>query len=314
MAITFNPSGTDQNYLVGSPSDVDVIRECAWAIFDGKSIAAKEVPYIRLIEWQPIGDQFVTRGLKFISQLDGLSKGMDSYKDTYKGVKTGNKYTFPYFTSEMRSKSNNWTEDRSIADIASAAGSSINSAGGSLTKSGGGISGLIAKGLGYAILGASAAAERGINYGTEGTLGVEWPKIWQGTNTGATYTFDFYLHNTISEEQTASNWALTYMLSYNNSYNRRNLLIQDAPVVYQVLVPGIRYSPISAMKGLQINMVGQMRNMSNLSSYGAPSNVIIPEAYHVIITMEDLFVESRQMMQLVMQGTAATNVTVFATT
>ena len=290
MAITFSPSSSNQKYLIGSPSDINVIKECAWAIFDGKSMAAKEVPSIRLIEWQPLGDQFLTKPRKFIEQLasgGGAGGALDSYKDTYRAEKTGNKYTFPYFTSEMRSKSNNWQTDTTLsipADI-----------------------------LNYANKAISAAVPY-INGIGAGTLGIEYPKIWQGTDVGSTYTFDFYLHNTISEEQTASNWAITYMLSYNNSYNRQNLIVQDAPVLYQVLVPGIRYSPASSMKALQINMVGQMRSMSNMSSFGLPSNVIIPEAYHVVITMEDLFVESRQMMQLVMQGTAATNVTVFAAT
>jgi len=308
MAITFKPSSDKQKYLVGSPPNIDVIKDCAWAIFDGNSIAAKEVPYARLIEWQPIGDQFATRAKKFIAQKDGISEGMDSYKDTYSAKKTGNTYTFPYFTQEMRSKSNNWTEDRSIADIATGARGVIANAGGKARSS----QSIIAKIAGGVMGIGNAIAERGINYATGSTLGVEWPKIWQGTNTGATYTFDFFLHNTVSEEQTASNWALTYMLSYNNSYNRRSLILQDAPVVYQVFVPGVRYSPISSMKDLKINMIGQMRNMSNMKSFGLPSSVIIPESYHVIITMEDLFVESRQMMELVTQGSAATNVTVFA--
>jgi len=304
MAITFSPSDSNQKYLVGSPSDINVIKDCAWAIFDGGSIAAREVPYIRLIEWQPVGDQFATRAIKFISQFN--SEGIDSYKDTYNAKPTGNKYTFPFFTQEMRSKSNNWTEDRSIIDIAGGAGSAIAAAGGAMRKSKSGFARMVGSAVGIG----SAVAERAVNISTMGTLGVENPKIWQGTNTGATYTFDFFLHNTVSEEQTASNWALTYMLSYNNSYNRRSLLIQDAPVVYQVFVPGIRYSPVSSMKNLNIDMIGQMRNISGMKNL--PPSVIVPESYHVTITMEDLFVESRQIMELVTRGPAATNVTVFA--
>lgn len=287
MAISFSPSSTNQKYLIGSPSDINVIKECAWAVFDGKSMAAGEVPYIKLIEWQPLGDQFLTKPRKFIEQLasgQGAGGGLDAYKDMYRAEKTGNKYTFPYFTSEMRSKTNNWQTDTTLSVPADV--------------------------LNYANKAISVAVPYVKSVGA-GTLGIEYPKIWQGTDVGSTYTFDFYLHNTISEEQTASNWVITYMLSYNNSYNRQNLIVQDAPTLYQVFVPGIRYSPAASMKDLKINMVGQMRTIKGLSSFGLPNEVIIPEAYHVVITMEDLFVESRQMMQLVTQGNAATNVTVF---
>ncbi len=298
MPIEFNPSGKPQEYLSGKT--VNVIEDCEWAIFDGKSVAKAEVPSITLVEYQPVGDQFINRAIQFGKQLEN---GGDSYKDTYKADPTGVKYIFPYFTTEMRSKSNSWAQDTRITELAS-------SLGGSIGQSIAGVgqqqqSSNVARGLGglgrlgmnpvvQNILARAAGGVADVKYGA--SLGIEYPKIWQGSDAGATYTFDFYLFNTVSVEKIADNWKLIYLLSYNNSYNRRNLVLQDAPVLYEVAVPGVRLSPVSSMKGLNIDMVGQIRKLSGLPG-GLPAECNIPEAYHITITMEDLYVESRQIFK-----------------
>ena len=102
MAINLGaPIGKQKYITVG---DINVITSFDWAVFDGRR--SGEVPQIELIEYQPIGDQFANRAIKFGKSASELSEG-DSYKDTYYAKPTGNKYIFPFFTPEMRSKSNN---------------------------------------------------------------------------------------------------------------------------------------------------------------------------------------------------------------
>jgi hypothetical protein len=290
MAITLSEGGK-QNYLVAGY--IDVIRDCEWAVFDGKNMkAADEVPSIKLVEYQPVGDQFANRATRFLPQVvGGGGTGLDAYKQTYKADPTGNNYTFPYFTTEMRSKSNSWAQDTRIADIAKTAG------GGLLSKA--------PELLQKLMVGAPQAAQVAADVFLGGSLGIEYPKMWQGSDAGATYSFDFFLFNTVSKEKIKDNWSLVHLLTHNNSYGRRNIVLQDAPVLYQVTIPGIRKSPVSAMKELKIEMVGQMRNLSNIIS---DRRVIIPEAYHISITMEDLFVESRQLLDPVRTNTSVVNV------
>lgn len=290
MPIEFNPSGKPQEYLSGGT--VNVIEDCEWAIFDGKSVAKAEVPSITLVEYQPIGDQFINRAVQFGKQL---ASGGDSYKDTYKADPTGVKYIFPYFTTEMRSKSNSWAQDTRLTELASSLGGGIaRFLGNKEGKVKSALGNLASNSVVQNLLARTAGGVADAAYGA--SLGIEYPKIWQGSDAGATYTFDFYLFNTVSVEKIADNWKLVYLLSYNNSYNRRNLVLQDAPVLYEVAVPGVRLSPVSSMKGLNIDMVGQIRKLSGLPG-GLPSECNIPEAYHITITMEDLYVESRQIFK-----------------
>lgn len=287
LDINLTPTG-EQRYIANNK--IDVIRQCEWAIFDGANFskAADEVPAIYLNEYQPIGDQFATRAVNFIKKITtsfGGFAGEDAYKDLYRAKPTGNEYTFPFFTPEMRTKSSTWAQDTSLKDL----GNTLISNFGSKWANG-----------------ATWAGEKIINYKTGSTLGQELPKIWQGADASATYTFDFYLHNTISIEQTIQHYKLVYLLSYNNSYNRRTLLLQDAPCLYQVVIPGVRSSPAASMKDLRIDMVGQIRKLNGFP--GINGDINLPEAYHITITMEDLFVESRTLLNKVTEGTTRNDV------
>jgi hypothetical protein len=278
MAIRLGTPSGQQDYIKAN-GDINVIESCEWAVFDGNSIAKKEVPYIELTEYQPVGDQFSNRANDF-QKLKDFKDG-NPYEKTYKADPTGNVYRFPFFTTEMRSKSNSWAQDTRLAELANAT-----------------VGGFISSNT--KLIGERAAGiYADMAYGA--SLGIEYPKMWQGSDAGATYSFDFYLFNTVSQEKIVDNWNLTYLLSHNNSYNRRSILLQDAPVLYSVKIPGVRSSPASAMKELKIDMVGQIRNLGQLP--GLPDQCNIPEAYHISITMEDLFVESRKLLSDARSGT-----------
>jgi hypothetical protein len=279
MAITISDPTEDQKYL--KAGSINVIESCEWAVFDGNSVAKKEVPFIELTEYQPIGDQFLNRAINFSKLIE--AQGGDAYKNTYKAKETTNVYKFPFFTTEMRSKANSWAQDTRVTETAGALAGLFSISVGNNVK---------------ALIDRAASVGSDLVYGS--SYGIEYPKMWQGSDSGASYSFDFYLFNTVSQEKIKDNWNLTYLLSYNNSYSRRSLLLQDAPVLYKVKIPGVRSSPVAAMKELKIDMVGQIRNIEGIAGLPNPCN--IPEAYHISITMEDLFVESRQLMDGVKKG------------
>ena len=153
-----------------------------------------------------------------------------------------------------------------------------------------------------------AAAGGAIYYGSE--LGVEFPKQWKGSHGIAEYKFSIILHNTMSLQSTQQNWALVTLLTYNNSYNRRNLILQDAPALYKVEIPGVRYSPASIMKNISVNMLGQMRKYSPQELLGSSGGeIIMPEAYQIDIEMQDLFAESRQLLSWITEADKRVEVT-----
>lgn len=296
---------------IGELGEIDVVKDFHWAVFDGsKEIPRNRVPSIRLTEYQPTGSQTIAGIEKLIENAIGsfrsVGESLDYYKSLYNAKPTGNTYILPYFTSSLRSKSNEWETNSIVKNKFSAAISQEKSAAeGSSTDNKKGLQNRLNQ---VATIAKGAAVAGSIFTGSE--LGVEFPKQWKGSQGVAEYNFSIILHNTMSLQSTQQNWALVTLLTYNNSYNRRNLILQDAPALYKVEIPGVRYSPASIMKNISVTMLGQMRKYSPQELLGSSGGeIIMPEAYQIEITMEDLFAESRQLLSWITEADKRVEVT-----
>ena len=286
------PSDSVYQYM-GELGEIDVVKDFYWAVFDGsKEIPRNRVPSIRLTEYQPTGSQTIAGIEKLIANaFEPGTEFLNYYKSLYNAKPTGNTYILPYFTSSLRTKSNNW-QDNNLKDKAKQLSDFFTSSKGQGADVNKKQTNKIEQiGTASKVVGVAA----GIVTGSQ--LGVEYPKQWDGSHNVAEYSFSIILHNTMSLQSTQQNWALVTLLTYNNSYNRRNLALQDAPVLYKVEIPGVRYSPASFMKKIDIRMLGQMRKYSPQELLGSSGGqIIMPEAYQIDITMQDLFAESRQLL------------------
>jgi len=128
------------------------------------------------------------------------------------------------------------------------------------------------------------------------------PQIWQGS-TPRQYSFSFYLYNIQPTNNTLSdvnklikrNWELCYILTYQNSLNKANFFKGYVPVFYEVFIPGVHYCKASYMSNIQISNVGNVRRLKLDIDDGVPTDVNIPDAYKIDITMQDLLMPSKNL-------------------
>jgi hypothetical protein len=129
------------------------------------------------------------------------------------------------------------------------------------------------------------------------------PMTWNGTSSDP-YTVKFCLFNT---NQTSSVWYNHWKLLHNQ-YTFVNSV---PPAIYTVDIPGMKYSPASYMKTLKISNLGNTMSLKHINngagalvgsenSLGFPSGdtktYMIPDAYAVEITFEDMIPMSRQIL------------------
>ena len=171
-------------------------------------------------------------------------KGMEAtppylrpYYGLYGTVPTGFEYAFPYFEQQWKEVTPRWAE----------------------FKGGGGLVSPIVKevfnqdGLGKDILETAKLLP-----GVKGTY-IERPYDYTYGNDLPTWTFSFNLLNTRDWTDVVKNFQLCYMLSYQNLPNKVTKTMLDPPVIYEVEVPGIFYSPYAYMSRVSISNKGALR-------------------------------------------------------
>jgi len=113
----------------------------------------------------------------------------------------------------------------------------------------------------------------------------------------------FYLYNTHStssnkkevEQTIVKNWELCYMLSYQNSVNKKNFFTGLCPVFYRVTIPGVHYSKASIITNLSISNIGNVRKLILPIDGGSDTDVNVPDAYKIDINLQDVFMPSKNL-------------------
>ncbi len=126
--------------------------------------------------------------------------------------------------------------------------------------------------------------------------GIIYPRSYSG-NMAAKYSFTFYLINTCdsngNEIAANVNKNRKFIESFitDNLHAQNNAISVEPPLIYEVYIPGIRWSPAAVVSDLQINNKGTM----NLGSAVGldPGIYTFPDAWEVNITIEELINESK---------------------
>lgn len=128
--------------------------------------------------------------------------------------------------------------------------------------------------------------------------GIVFPKSYAG-GTAATYSFNFTLINTYrgTSNQTLvknmkKNKAFLETFISDNLHGQNGSLAVDPPLLYEVYIPGIRWSPAAVISGLNIVNKGSMNMAKSLPDMGA-TEYIFPDAWEVQVTIQELINESR---------------------
>jgi|AntRauTorckE6833_2_1112554.scaffolds.fasta_scaffold01781_10 hypothetical protein len=226
-----------------------------------------------------------------IAALNSKPKDKESpYAGLYALDDTGWEFIFPYFDKQNHNVGSNW----------------------GTPEGGGGISkGLAAVGEGIAGFGEdlnkvmsffeTANQATGMDLNMKANVGtyIERAKQYKFGDSGPSYSLTFNLFNTTTIEDIIKNWELCFLLIYNNLPNRRTKTTFDPPPLYEIEIPGVRKSPVSWIRGLKVDFVGATRIM-DLDLSGSIGNskfrTIVPDAYKVTIDIQDVFQESKNFM------------------
>tara|TARA_R110000787_G_scaffold100723_5_gene205816 strand:+ start:108 stop:1496 length:1389 start_codon:yes stop_codon:yes gene_type:complete len=182
----------------------------------------------------------LTDPIKKLSEFEGVedvNQYLRPYYGLYSMTRTGFKYTMPYFTADQSHVSNSWGE---MADAAKGfAGDVLESFGTSPIK--------------------TTIQSFGQTFHTGAYI--ETSKSYAYDQNPTSKQFTFYLHNTTNFDDVVRNWHLVFMLIYQNLPNKTSKVLLEPPVIYEVEIPGVYYSPFSYITNLQIENVGAIREM-----------------------------------------------------
>jgi hypothetical protein len=225
----------------------------------------------------------LTEGVKKITQKAGVGGDYTGVLAPYDGLylteNTGWKYNIPYFENLSNEASNAFGEldGSAFSELAQ------------------GIGAFIKAGVDF------------VNIKEPGTY-IERTKMFQFPDSGDDITFEFPLINTGTSTfiDVVRNWQLIFLLLYQNRPQRISRDIIEPCVIYEALIPGVKYTPYSYIKRLNVEFMGARRTMKlpipQLGSLGTTFNTqesfetIVPDAYKVSITLSSLVAETRNFL------------------
>ena len=221
------------------------------------------------------------------------SNPLNPYEGLYDLEDTGWMYILPYLGGENHSIQNQWGEPTG-GFVQNLSNSLINA-----TTN-------VSKNINDIIGGLGKLTGTGSAISNVGTY-IEKAKQYQYPSSGPSYNVNFMLYNTTTIEDVIKNWELCFLLLYNMLPNRRTKTVFDPPPLYEISIPGVRKSPISSMESITITFIGSTRLM-DLDVIGGTQRTIVPDAYSISIKFTDIFPETKNFMNALIDDDIQINV------
>jgi hypothetical protein len=130
--------------------------------------------------------------------------------------------------------------------------------------------------------------------------GILVPQSYEGGTPG-TYSFSFNLINTnagVGSDGTIrtnieKNKQFLESFIKDNLHGMNGCLSVTPPLIYEIYIPGVRWSPAAVVSGLTVNNKGMMNLNRNGLIPGLPANYIYPDAWEVTVAVTELINESK---------------------
>jgi hypothetical protein len=276
---------------------IDIVNQYAWKNKIGGN--TDEVPYLYLREFTLQWGQ-VLRNLAglwdsvkgYLNAPTGSTGGLndtdfkgDPYGKLYSVTSTGFSYILPYIIKPNSSLMGKTSNDWKTINTQSIAKQAI-----------GGLVGMGSKSLGDLVASAPVSFQHGTGVGVEDIVYFE--------NTGRrAIKISFPLYNTVDVQSAKNNYYFVSLFKLQNLKTRNTITTFTPPKVYQIEMPGVGgfYMPLAYVKELDIESIGTTRLMWD-GSYqefgnaavgaGHKAGILLPEAYKVNITFEEVVPES----------------------
>jgi hypothetical protein len=252
------------------PGVFNVVENYPWTFTP--PINRIKVPFIQLIEYEQDNSALYAQLAYWGKGIAGISSDDNNpYNNLYHAKPTGTYFIFPYFEASHTRVNPSWNVKGGVLDFAGAE---------QLTK-------------------VVTGAIQVLNL-SPGVM-INQPKVWDGTQ-AFTYTVTFTLFNTYpTPSDISQNMKLLLRLRMSTAHSQQNVILALPPAIFEVYIPGIRYSPASAITQLEITNLGQMNQMV-IDGKG----VNVPDAYQVSVTISELITESREIISASMGGNIGT--------
>ncbi len=232
----------------------------------------------------------------FKQGFNTLNDKENPYAGLYSLEDTGWSYVLPYFSPSNHSITGNWGTPSEGGDMFSSIGSTISS---SLATTAATVNKVVSA------LGAGVGSSESVRVGTY----IESAKQYNFEAQGPSYSLNFNLYNTGKIQDVIDNWELCFAFMYNLLPNRKTKTIFDPPPLYEIHIPGVRRSPVSFIKGMQVDFLGSTRLMDLDVAGQSGLRTIVPDAYSISIDIEDVLPESKNFMQSMVDDTKRVRVT-----
>jgi len=284
-----NPDTTAINdlYLGENYGNVNVIENYRWTL--SQNFNKSEVPKIILIEFK-VDESTIKTQIGFYASAvgnaifnDNKSDPLLPYKNLFpKDKPTNNQYIFPYFSEvNFDLTTPEWGTLDTLPQMAKGLEGLAGVFGGEKAAAATGAAiGAIAKGAGVAL---------GALYPQVGIM--DRPRLWQ-SHGFRNIEVKFPLFNTYDPKDWIKNRELVWTLVNSNLFQKRDFITGSPPVFYEVRIPGQLYSYAACVTNLKIYNRGNMRMLKDKSH-----DVIVPDAYEVVMTLTDMTMPSRNLHQ-----------------
>ena len=233
-----------------------------WTASDFDNAAGGEFPFAQLIEYEQQFSHVLSNINYWERKVTGDYK--DAYKGLYLGRETGNEYFLPYFTSEHHNIGQNWQEQQAP--------------------------------FGAAVQELANKVEM-VTRTVYPAAGIIYPKTWTGANPQV-FNIQFDLLNTIDEAGVKQNREFLETFIKQNLHVQHNVLTISPPCLYEVYIPGIRWSPVAVVSNLTVTNKGTLNRIPEVMG----GNYIVPDAWEVNIQMQELLIESRNLYEQAIAG------------
>lgn len=276
MAEAPNPDDTKQvitgkalllTALKGQYGDVnglfDVVNNYNWTYT--KLRKNLNIPYIELLEYE---QDSATLYAQLAYWRDAVSSGLgigdndgNPYKNLYHAKPTGTRFILPFFEQYHANTEQAWNVNTGLGNF-----------------------------LDFAkVMKAISVVNQSANFSPG--VKTNQPRVWEGSEP-ASYAVNFTLFNTIGgDAEILKNLQFTRRIRLSTLHSQQNAVLAVPPAMFEISIPGIRFSPASVIKNVIITNLGQMNLMS------VDKNMCnIPDAYGITINIQELIVESREIM------------------
>ena len=193
---------------------------------------------------------------------------VDAYKGLYMAQSTGFVYIFPYLSNMFHDLTNNFGQVNSAKGSGESLASDFNNIATKIESFAGDALNLLEPGV-Y----------------------IEKSQFYNFENYESAIQVQFHLLNTKNVNAIVANYDIINRMISKNKPFRQNRAIVDPPLIYEVSIPGVAYYPYAYIRKLSVHFIGNRRMVPVMGK-----NIIIPDAYEVIIELQPLTTQAANYM------------------